>query len=114
MQSMKVNVLGSEYEMRFATRKELRMDNDTYGECYPYGKKVINICTDLDSGEELSSDEKLEMTKEVITHELAHAFLYESGLVKYCNDETLVVWLSVNVNKLVSTSLGVFDTMNMI
>lgn len=36
----------------------------------------------------------------LMRHELAHAFLYESGLEEYSNDETLVNWIAIQSYKI--------------
>lgn len=37
--------------------------------------------------------------RHVVRHELLHAFLYESGLTNYADDEQLVEWLAVQIPK---------------
>ena len=96
-----VNVLGTKYEASFGTREELNMDKDTYGECEVYSKQ-IRVCTDPEPG--VSEETKNTIISEVIRHELSHAFLYESGLIAFSTDETLVEWMSVNMSKVLSSS----------
>jgi hypothetical protein len=38
----------------------------------------------------------------VLRHEITHAFLHESGMQDYCDDEVLVDWLGIMIPKIVS------------
>ena len=40
---------------------------------------------------------------EVLRHEIIHAYLYESGMVEYSGDETLVSWLEIMFPKMNNT-----------
>ena len=44
--------------------------------------------------------EKMTRFKETMRHEIIHAFLHESGLENYCDDEVLVDWLAKQWNKI--------------
>ena len=71
--------------------------NDTDGLCAPYEKKILlRYKKDLltQDSEEIA---KTERYKEVIRHELVHAFLHESGVdTATCgnNEEFLATWIS--------------------
>lgn len=47
-----------------------------------------------------SLTEKRERRKEVIRHELVHAFFHESGLEQYSDDEVLVAWIAQQFPKI--------------
>lgn len=96
--SEKVNILGTDYEMETRKWDDDRKLHDANGYIELYSKKMI-ICElnpDCLTVEKLS--EKIKQTKR---HEIGHAFLYESGMRHYCEDETLVDWLSIMIPKMV-------------
>lgn len=109
-----VNVLGTDYIMKIGKRKELSdIADDHCGNTYNYGKKLINIVTDQfsDDGED---EANVALIRETIMHELAHAYLYESGLVRYGDDEVLAEWFGVNCRKLMNTALEVEDELGIV
>ena len=94
---MRVNVLGTEYVL-----KEDKSLNDTPadGLCKCYSKEILY----RNSKDMLCSDDpqeiKEERWKEVIRHELVHAFFYEAGLDNYGADEILVDWIAKQFPKI--------------
>lgn len=94
-----IDILGTDYQIEVGEKKSLKLSTDDCGVCRNYSKK-IRVATD-DCSENLEKGEQREIVKEVVTHELTHAFLYESGKVSESSDETLVEWLSVMIPKLV-------------
>lgn len=38
--------------------------------------------------------------KEALLHEIIHAYLYESGLQEWAEDERLVTWMEIQFNKI--------------
>lgn len=80
---MKVNVLGTEYEIVYKDYK----DDSTFanrgcdGYCAEYSKKIVigNIRT-FPEHEEDTEEESKALENEILRHELIHAFLNESGL----------------------------------
>lgn len=109
--TMTVNVLGTDYVMKIGNRKDLDIADGQCGTCCSYGEKLIKIVTDEFKDDE---DANVKLIQEVIMHELAHAFLYESGLVTYSDDEVLVNWLSVNTRKLMNLALQVQDDLEIL
>lgn len=95
---MKVNVLGTDYAVKVDS--DYLKENNLDGICKPYDKEIV-IREDADF---LCSDDKAETKelrkKEVIRHELIHAFFDESGLDDYSNNEQLVSWLASQFPKL--------------
>jgi hypothetical protein len=77
---MKVNVLGTEYEIVQANEQDYPYLEQADGFCDTSIKKiVVRDCKDKEN--DPSSLGNLEYyKKKVIRHELIHAFLYESGL----------------------------------
>lgn len=94
MKTVDYYVKGAKYTIYFGNRDDLKplgLEDDNCGECFYY-KKVILVLTDFD---DVSKDEKEQYIKETLAHELSHAYLYETGMLNYCHDESLVDWMSV-------------------
>lgn len=93
-----VNVLGTEYKI---ITDDTIVSQGVDGLCKSYDKE-INIrskenmlCAD-------DSDEIKEIRyREVLRHELVHAFFDESGLDDYSNNEQLVQWIASQFPKMV-------------
>ena len=84
--------------------------NDHDGECNKY-EKVIRVLpkSKMGSDHETTSQLSKELYyKNVLRHEIIHAFFFESGLDTYCNNEELVDWLAIQVPKMID----VFDKQN--
>ena len=97
MTKFSVYILGSEYVVKCDTRKNLGLSENTEGECRFYTKEIL-ISTDVPADNE---KERELLMHETIMHELAHAFLYESGFVTDAFNEKWAEWLSVNVFKMI-------------
>ena len=95
----KVSILGTDYIIMCDTTKEL-IDKGLDGQVNVYNK-IITIRNIQDMLDEDSSiyDKKLRYN-DTLKHEIIHAFLFESGLENYCNDEILVDWISKQWNKM--------------
>ena len=118
MQDCKVNILGTEYTIRYdrANDKEL-IPKDRAGYCY-YHKKLI-VIEDLDTDEDWKDEEefpKEEYRKELLRHEITHAFMYESGLGQnsaeisaWATNEEMIDWFAKQYPKInkVFTELGI-------
>ena len=96
---MTVNVLGTIYTIKETNKLEdLNLENND-GYC-DHTTKTIVIDTFQDSP---GSVEDLESyKKQVIRHELIHAFLFESGLAgcSWAKDEEIVDWIAFQFPKL--------------
>lgn len=94
---MKVNVLGTEYKI--ITDDSIVQDGAD-GICKSYDKKILI----RSKGEMLCSDDSEEIKdiryKEVLRHELVHAFFEESGLDDYSSNEQLVNWMATQFPKM--------------
>lgn len=90
---MKINVLGTPYELVTANLPE-----DRDGECDRF-RKVMTVRPDS----ELDGDAetKPEYRRAIIRHEIVHAFLFESGLSEYGCDEALVEWVALKMPQMV-------------
>lgn len=100
---MKVNILGTEYEIIKQTKSENSKLNDNWGYTEPYSKKII---LDNDIGHDKSNDsaERQDLFAEkVLRHEIIHAFFTESGLRENCDyatSEELVDWIAIQFPKI--------------
>lgn len=100
MKTFNVRVLDTLYKVSVGTRSELNLWDDQLGNCNFYDK-TIQVVTDL--SEVVEPDVSYSgVVKEVILHELCHAFLYESGRVKDAEGEEWAEYLSVIIPKIVS------------
>ena len=85
-----VNILGQDYIIRFTNRRDEKILEHADGECRWFSKEII-IDNELND---------IVYTKHVIKHEIIHAFLAESGLKKYREDEDIVDWIAWNFDKI--------------
>ena len=94
---MKANVLGTEYKI---ITDDSIITQDIDGLCKSYDKKILirskanMLCSD--------DSEKVKdiRYKEVLRHELVHAFFEESGFDDYSNNEQLVNWIAAQFPKM--------------
>lgn len=91
-------ILGSLYTFRLGTAKELGLEEKFSGDTDVH-TKVIRLRTDVDDFGELGRAESI--IRKTMVHEMFHAAMYETGLLDYFDDETLVQWLEVLFPKLV-------------
>jgi len=96
---MTVNVLGTKYTIKESNKvADPNLENND-GYC-DHTTKTIVIDTFKDSPGSLEDLESYK--KQVIRHELIHAFLYESGLdaCSWARDEEIVDWIACQFPKL--------------
>ena len=103
MQDKKVNILGSEYTIKYDVPDE-QMSEGSDG-IMDYSIKTIKIA-ELVQEKDSVRDLQLYM-KQVVRHEIIHAFLYESGLWGNSNssdcwalNEEMVYWFSIQFPKI--------------
>lgn len=90
---MKIDILGTSYKI---THDLLRDDRD--GEC-----NIVSKTIRIKPVEQMSGDndaERIYIRDKVTRHEIIHAFLDESGLDSYSDDETLVDWIANQLPKM--------------
>lgn len=96
-EELEISILGTNYELIMGGTTEdypdLADGNDGY--CN-YQLKQIVISKEYDDG--TKSYEKYLET--VVRHEIIHAYLYESGLHDYANDERIVDWVAIQFPKM--------------
>jgi predicted SprT family Zn-dependent metalloprotease len=98
---MKLNILGTEYELKVMTETEypkLKLIS-AYGLCEQYAKELI-INKKMYEKEEKDCENLEKAVEKVIRHEIVHAFIHESGLTQYFHDETIVEWLAIQIPKM--------------
>lgn len=96
---MTVDVLGTEYTIKQSNRVADVNLEKCDGYC-DHSTKIIVIDTFKDSPDSLKDLESYK--KQVIRHELIHAFLFESGLEgsSWGKDEEIVDWIACQFPKL--------------
>lgn len=93
-------ILGTEYGL--IRDDDSLKDISADGECRGYSK-IIRIRSKKDMlSDDASEYEKEQRYKEVLRHEVIHAFFCESGLDNYSDDEQLVDWIAMQFPKLVA------------
>lgn len=99
---MKINILGTEYDFVATTdtkdEKLCRCD----GYCDGY-EKHIAIETAHNQNDPYSTKNLDALVKRVKRHEIVHAFLFESGLMEYAENETIVDWIAWQFPKLLES-----------
>lgn len=96
---MLIDILGTEYKIICDSDylKEINAD----GICKEYDKEiVIRDIADMLTPEDKTETKELR-EKEVLRHELIHAFFSESGLDDYSGNEQLVNWLAIQFPKMI-------------
>lgn len=100
---MKLNILGTEYEL-----KEIEPDNDsTLADKDGYCDTSVKLCVvDVMSHYETGMKKNLEDYKNCVKrHELIHAFLYESGLdscSSWAQNEEMIDWIAIQAPKMLN------------
>lgn len=108
---MKVNILGTEYEVI-----KVKYDEDEAferrsisGYCDGYTKKIVYCDMSTYKGWEHEEAETVKVCeKETIRHEIVHAFFNESGLCEstfaydggWARNEEMVDWLAIQIPKI--------------
>ena len=100
MQDRVVNILGTEYHIYYKTLSEDRMLLDRDGYCDYTSKKIVV------SDENTDFENFSEKQKEILRHEIIHAFMFESGLgynwehKPTGHEETTVDWMAIQFPKI--------------
>lgn len=93
----KVNVLGTEYTIK---NDDSIVSQGVDGLCKSYNKEITIRSKDNMLCPDDSEEIKELRYKEVLRHELIHAFFDESGLDDYSNNEQLVEWIASQFPKM--------------
>lgn len=98
---MKVDVLGTTYEIKVIHSDKDAYLNDMDGYCDETVKEIV--VDDMQAVGEHSKKELKVYQNNVIRHELIHAFLFESGLANsstWAQNEELVDWIAIQFPKM--------------
>lgn len=107
MQDFKVNILGSEWSMKFGNEKEY--PNLTNADGYIDLSTWEIVVDDMEASQgQIGAKADLEgYQKQVVRHEIIHAFLLESGLDSNSNsadswavNEEMVDWFAIQLPKI--------------
>ena len=109
---MKVNILGTEYEIVKQKISENPKLKNANGLCEIYARKII--IEDYDHSAEGLFDNLENYDRKVLRHEIIHAFFAESGLrnnTDYAENEELVDWIAIQFPKIakVFEKLGIME-----
>ena len=80
------DIMGTEYAIKFGSKKFLGMSEENLGECKIFSKEIL-VCTEA---QDCSAEELKVRTMEIIAHEVFHAYANEAGLDLEPNDEERV------------------------
>ena len=101
-----VNVLGTQYSIKQSNKIDdtFLENNDGY---FDHSTKTIVIDTFQDSPGSMEDLEKYK--KQVLRHELIHAFLFESGLdaSSWGRNEEIVDWIAIQFPKMMKTFMDI-------
>ncbi len=102
MTEKEISILGAVYALTTTsdTQDCNLVGNDGY--CDPTCKKIV-LEENLKSGHAGEIGNIEVYRKQVARHEIIHAFLYESGLSGYAEDECMVDWIAYQFPKLLGT-----------
>lgn len=96
-----VSVLGSEWEILFRSEADDPKLRDCDGYCDESVKQIIVDSYDTDAVQNCADLDRIR--RQVIRHELVHAFLFESGLgacSEWAQNEEMVDWIARQFSKL--------------
>lgn len=102
---MKVDILGTEYEVKFVNRKDTDLPESIGGAC-DYTSKTIEIIEDVEG--DFPNDDQEYTLKLTLRHEIIHAFLNESGLQAssgvlnygWAMNEEMIDWFAIQSPKI--------------
>lgn len=107
MQDFKVNVLGSEWSVMFGTEKEYPNLSEMDGYADFSTHQIVIDTMEKADGQIGSKGDMTAYKKQVVRHEIIHAFLYESGLEacsitsdNWAVNEEMVDWFAIQSPKI--------------
>lgn len=116
---MKVNILGTEYQVFYETLKENRRYKDCAGYCDFYAKEIhVRKHTEDDEDTTDRDAKRLDIYEQkILRHELIHAFMYESGLhvnshdiTQWAMDEEMTDWFAIQMPKIMAVYNEIIGT----
>ena len=108
MRTTEVSVAGVTYTVLMGTKEEVGLPKELMGSCDVY-LKVIKVA--YDKFEDFETEEVLEVrAKEIIYHELGHAYIHECGIMCDATEEEIICsFLETNLRKMMNSALSVMD-----
>lgn len=107
MQDFKANILGSEWSVVFGTEKEYPTLSEMDGYADFSTNQIVIDTMEKADGQIGSKGDMTAYKKQVIRHEIIHAFLYESGLEacsttsdNWALNEEMVDWFAIQSPKI--------------
>ena len=107
MQDFKVNILGSEWSVVFGTEKKYPNLSEMDGYADFSTHQIVIDTMEKADGQIGSKGDMTAYKKQVIRHEIIHAFLYESGLEacsatsdNWALNEEMVDWFAIQSPKI--------------
>lgn len=99
---MYVNVLGTKYQIKESNKEEDSYLETMDGYCDTSTKTIVIDTFQNTHGSQKNLDE---YRRQVIRHELVHAFLFESGLsgCSWADNEEMVDWIAIQFPKMMET-----------
>ena len=102
---LKVNVLGTEYKIEYKKREDDEQLEESDGYCDTSSKLIVVEDMKLEKG---SKKDLKTYAKQVLRHEIIHAFLHESGLdncslvysAGWAKSEEMVDWIALQSPKM--------------
>lgn len=103
-----VNIMGCNYKIIRVSRDQYKTCEGADGWCDFYGKKIYYVDPEADPDSDPIATSPKELVKQVLRHEIVHAFLAESGLTfnshsivgAWAMNEEMVDWIAWNGDKL--------------
>lgn len=118
---MKVNILGTTYQVFYETLQENRCYKDCAGYCDFYAKEIhVRKHTEDDEDTTERDSKRLDIYEQkILRHELIHAFMYESGLhvnshniEQWAMDEEMIDWFAIQMPKIMAVYNEVMRQLN--
>lgn len=102
LSELSVNILGTEYTVKFMSEKEDYRLEEMDGYTDFYSKLIV-----VENSRTGTIHNINEYHRKVLRHEIVHAFLYESGLAtsshgngSFADDEEIVDWIAIQGRKI--------------
>lgn len=100
-----VSILGTEYKVLFGKKEFIGLHSECIGQCHVYTKRIL-----VDTFCEECTEEEIEArTKEVVAHEVLHAYLNEAGVNCGNGEEAVCDFFMKNWVKINNTILDILD-----
>ena len=96
---MKLSILGTEYDFEAVHRTDdvQLVDSDGIAD---FNAKTIRVAIDFLENDPGITRALYAYKSKVKRHEIAHTFLYESGMQEWADDEKLVEWIAIQFPKM--------------